>query len=192
MDRHSRARAAFPHTNCDESRRSLPTGRPNFKRHGMNTSVAEVVALATEVAITDDELTVQLADGRRISVPLVWFPRLLNASPGQRSDFRLIGAGEGIHWPGVDEDLSVTGLLAGTRGQLNPAGYMPASATSTETSRASHRSEYRKRNDAVTWHWCANCSTYPVENYSVSRGNPTAGELCNECQTKQRAGTCAG
>ena len=79
----------------------------------MNTSVAEVAPLAVEVLLTEDELTVQLADGRTISVPLVWFPRLLNATPEQRSDFRLIGGGEGIHWPGLDEDLSVSGLLRG-------------------------------------------------------------------------------
>lgn len=83
----------------------------------MNTSVAEVAPLATDVVVTDDELTVQLADGRRISVPLVWFPRLLGASHDERSDFRLIGAGEGIHWPRLDEDLSVSGLVCGNHGR---------------------------------------------------------------------------
>jgi hypothetical protein len=67
-----------------------------------------------EVAITDDDLSIVLADGRKISVPLTWFPRLLHANPAQRQHFELLGDGEGIHWPDVDEDLSVAGLLRGT------------------------------------------------------------------------------
>jgi hypothetical protein len=73
-----------------------------------------VDARAKEVAVTDDELSVLLADGRRIVVPLAWFPRLLRATPVQRARFELIGDGQGIHWPEVDEDLSVAGLLRGT------------------------------------------------------------------------------
>jgi hypothetical protein len=65
--------------------------------------------------VTDDELTVGLADGRAITVPLVWFPRLLRASAAARTKWELLGDGEGIHWPEADEDLSVEGLLAGTR-----------------------------------------------------------------------------
>jgi hypothetical protein len=65
--------------------------------------------------VSDDELTVGLADGRVITVPLVWFPRLLNASAAARGRWELLGDGEGIHWPEVDEDLSVEGLLAGNR-----------------------------------------------------------------------------
>jgi len=57
---------------------------------------------------------VSLVDGRRVSVPLAWFPRLLHASPAQRSNWQLLGDGEGIHWPDVDEDLSVAGILRGT------------------------------------------------------------------------------
>lgn len=68
---------------------------------------------AREVAITEDELAVVLADGRKISVPLVWFPRLLHATTEQRQNFELLGEGEGIHWPDIDEDLSVAGLLRG-------------------------------------------------------------------------------
>ena len=60
--------------------------------------------------MSEGELSVLLADGRRISVPLVWFPRLLRA----RSNYQLLGEGQGIHWPDVDEDLSVAGLLRGT------------------------------------------------------------------------------
>ena len=69
---------------------------------------------AEDVAISEDDLLVLLADGRRISVPLTWFPRLLRATPAERAHFELIGDGQGIHWPDVDEDLSVAGLLRGT------------------------------------------------------------------------------
>ena len=81
----------------------------------MSTSAIEVVPLAERVEVTDTELIAALADGRRISVPLVWFPRLLRATPEQRSNWELIGDGEGIHWPLVDEDISVDGLLTGRR-----------------------------------------------------------------------------
>ncbi len=81
----------------------------------MSTSVPSTDPRATAVAVTDDELTVQLADGRSISVPLAWFPRLLHASAAERQNFRLIGNGVGLLWPDVDEDLSVEGLLRGTR-----------------------------------------------------------------------------
>jgi hypothetical protein len=67
--------------------------------------------LATHVEATDDELIVTLVDGRSISVPLAWFPRLLGATAEQRRCWELLGGGEGIHWPDVDEDLSVAGLL---------------------------------------------------------------------------------
>ena len=79
----------------------------------MAFSVAEVEPLATHVRTTEHELVVDLADGRCISVPLVWFPRLLHASVAQRSRFELVGDGEGIHWSDVDEDISVRGLLLG-------------------------------------------------------------------------------
>src|SRR5215203_5338335 len=69
--------------------------------------------LITEVRVTDDDLVVALADGRTLSVPLVWYPRLLNASEEERNDWRLIGDGEGVHWPQIDEDLSAEGLLRG-------------------------------------------------------------------------------
>jgi hypothetical protein len=69
---------------------------------------------ATHVDVTDDELIVDLADGRRLLTPLVWFPLLLHATPDQRQEWELLGDGEIIHWPQIDEDLSVTGLLRGT------------------------------------------------------------------------------
>jgi len=68
---------------------------------------------AEEVRVTDDTLTVDLADGRSISVPLAWYPRLVHATPRERSNWRLVGKGQGIHWQGLDEDVSVEGLLAG-------------------------------------------------------------------------------
>jgi hypothetical protein len=80
----------------------------------MSSLVVETQPRAREVSVSDDELTVVLADGRRISVPLTWFPRLLRATPAQLYKFEILGDGEGIHWPDVDEDLSVAGLLRGT------------------------------------------------------------------------------
>jgi hypothetical protein len=65
------------------------------------------------VDVTDDTLTADLSDGRTISVPLAWYPRLVHATPQERRNWRLIGGGVGIHWPDLDEDLSVEGLLAG-------------------------------------------------------------------------------
>ena len=67
--------------------------------------------LATSIVVTDSELRILLADGRKISAPLAWFPRLLNASPVERNEWRMIGGGVGIHWPAVDEDISVDSLL---------------------------------------------------------------------------------
>jgi hypothetical protein len=70
---------------------------------------------AIDISMTDDELVVRLADGRTVSVPLAWFPRLLHATAAERDDFRLIGDGEYINWPALNEDLSVSGLLRGSR-----------------------------------------------------------------------------
>lgn len=65
------------------------------------------------VELTDDVLSVALMDGRTISVPLVWYPRLLNATAAQRDNWQISGGGYGIHWPDMDEDLSTEGLLRG-------------------------------------------------------------------------------
>ena len=78
----------------------------------MSTLASKPVADAVDVSFTDDELIVTLADARRVSAPLEWFPRLMSASPKQRSNWRLIGRGVGIHWEDVDEDISVRSLLA--------------------------------------------------------------------------------
>ncbi len=79
------------------------------------------------VSITTDTLVVDLADGRTVSVPLAWYPRLLHATEDQRNHWQIAGAGFGIHWPEIDEDLSVQGILhgipaAGVRVLLRSAG----------------------------------------------------------------------
>lgn len=79
----------------------------------MSSSVVDANPRAREVQVTADELIVLLTDGRTISVPLAWYPRLLHASPEDRAKWELLGDGEGIHWPLIDEDLSVAGLLRG-------------------------------------------------------------------------------
>ena len=71
----------------------------------------KVEPFAIEVSFTADDLVVVLADGRRVSVPLSWFPRLLRASAEQRANWKLIGRGVGMHWPDIDEDISVESLL---------------------------------------------------------------------------------
>ena len=81
----------------------------------MTSSMTEVrAALVRHVEVTDDALTVSLRDGRSVAVPLEWYPRLQRATAAERADWRLIGRGEGIHWPAIDEDISVTHLLEGT------------------------------------------------------------------------------
>ena len=71
-------------------------------------------ARVNAVSVSDDELIVTLQDGRTVSTPLAWFPRLLHATLEERQNWELLGDGIGIHWPDVDEDLSVAGLLRGT------------------------------------------------------------------------------
>ncbi len=80
----------------------------------MSTLEPRIDPRAVQVSVSEDELTVALADGRSVSVPLAWFPRLLHASKQQLLNWRILGDGEGIHWPDVDEDISVAGLLRGT------------------------------------------------------------------------------
>jgi hypothetical protein len=86
----------------------------------MNVSRLNPGERVRHVHFTEDKLAVDLADGRTIIVPLVWFPRLLAASAEQRSNWKVAGAGYGIHWPDLDEDLSTEGLLRGA-----PAGAEP-------------------------------------------------------------------
>ncbi|MGJ0483622.1 MAG: DUF2442 domain-containing protein [Methylomicrobium sp.] len=80
----------------------------------MHTSTIEIeVPAAENLTITEDTLSVDLSDGRTISVPLAWFPRLTYATPSEQNNWRFIGKGYGIHWEELDEDISVEGLLAG-------------------------------------------------------------------------------
>jgi hypothetical protein len=82
----------------------------------MSTSANEIVGpIAAKVAVTDATLAVDLSDGRTISVPTSWYPRLAHATHEERREWQLIGAGVGIHWPSIDEDVSIEALLKGDR-----------------------------------------------------------------------------
>ena len=87
----------------------------------------------TDVKLTKDALSVSLRDGRTITVPLAWYPRLFNATAAQRKNWRVAGGGYGIHWPDIDEDLSTEGLL---RGAPAPRGPHAADAHSSAGRRA--------------------------------------------------------
>ncbi|MGH7826556.1 MAG: DUF2442 domain-containing protein [Candidatus Binatia bacterium] len=89
-----------------------------------------------DVRVSEDSLTVDLMDGRTISVPLVWYPRLLSGTPKDRSNWRVCAAGYGIHWPDLDEDLSTEGLLRGA-----PA---PAVSARRLTKRSRRRQKTRR------------------------------------------------
>src|SRR5437660_9296449 len=80
-------------------------------------------ALATRVEVNDDTLAVELADGRTIAVPLAWYPRLTHATADERNKWRLVGGGRGIHWPAVDEDVSVANLLSGEPSAESPDSF---------------------------------------------------------------------
>jgi hypothetical protein len=98
----------------------------------MSISTVETqVPSANQVRVGSDALTVELTDGRSISVPLAWFPRLSHGSDAERSKWRLIGGGHGIHWPMLDEDISVENLLAG-----RPSGESQASLKKWLTARS--------------------------------------------------------
>ena len=79
----------------------------------MQTSEYDPRICARDVQVSDAALTVRMADGRTISVPIEWYPRLHKATPAQRANWRLIGEGDGIHWPEIDEDISMIGLIEG-------------------------------------------------------------------------------
>jgi hypothetical protein len=76
---------------------------------------------AVSVTVTDDTLSVDLEDGRTISVPFIWYPRLAHGSPDERAKFQISGAGYGIHWPDLDEDIGVEGLLLGKKSTESPS-----------------------------------------------------------------------
>ena len=80
----------------------------------MTTSTIEVqIPNAEDVTVTEDTLTAELSDGRTISVPLAWYPRLVHATRNERDNWELIGEGQGLRWPDLDEDISIEGLIAG-------------------------------------------------------------------------------
>ncbi len=90
----------------------------------MTTSAAKIdIPNAMNVVLTEDTLTVDLSDGRTISVPVAWFPRLLHATPEEQKNWRLIGNGSGIHWDDLDEDISVENLLAGMQSGESQASF---------------------------------------------------------------------
>jgi|JFJP01.1.fsa_nt_gi hypothetical protein len=99
----------------------------------MNILAVEIeIPNAMDVHTTEDTLTVDLSDGRTLSVPLGWYPRLETAGSKERANWRLIGKGSGIHWPDIDEDISIDGLLAG-----KPSGESQASFKKWLQNRAS-------------------------------------------------------
>lgn len=109
----------------------------------MNTLVERAEVLAVDVSCTKDTLSVVLSDGRTVTVPLAWFPRLLKASDRQRAGWELIGGGIGIHWEAVDEDISVSSLL-------QPENFMRLPNKAPElTSHAKRRGRKAKQSGAA-------------------------------------------
>lgn len=86
-------------------------------------SAAVTLARAISVTVTDDTLSVDLEDGRTIAVPIGWYPRLAHGTPTQRANFQISGGGYGIHWPELDEDIGVEGLLLGKKSMESPASF---------------------------------------------------------------------
>lgn len=118
----------------------------------MSISAIEIdVPNAESVTVTEDTLSVDLSDGRTISVPLSWFPRLVHATSAERRNWRLIGKGHGIHWPDIDEDISVEGLVAGRASGESQTSFKKwlDQRSSRQTNRYSgqrkDRREYRQR-----------------------------------------------
>jgi len=111
----------------------------------MNISAIEKeIPKAEYVKLTDDTLSVDLSDGKTISVPLEWFPRLVHATLEERNNWRLIGKGHGIHWDDIDEDISVKGLLAG-----KPSGESQASFKKWLSQRLSRLTRRSTRGSAL-------------------------------------------
>jgi hypothetical protein len=108
----------------------------------MSSSTVEArEALATNVDVTDDTLSVDLADGRTLAAPLAWYPRLAHATPEERQSWRLIGGGLGIHWATIDEDISVANLLAGQPSSESQASFKKWLAARTKVTPGARRSK---------------------------------------------------
>ena len=82
-----------------------------------------VLSRIVKVSVTDDTLSVDLEDGRTIAIPIGWYPRLAHGAPAERANFQISGAGYGIHWPDLDEDIGVEGLLLGKKSAESPASF---------------------------------------------------------------------
>jgi hypothetical protein len=109
----------------------------------MSSSEVETrAALATSLQISEDTLAVTLADGRTIAVPLAWYPRLVQATAEERGTWRLIGGGRGIHWPALDEDISISNLLTGQPSTESQTSFKKWLASRAKPGRG------RKRSDA--------------------------------------------
>jgi hypothetical protein len=126
---------AFEHTSSAGSRDLLYNTKQLSLRRGMTTLVLETEPVAVHVTVTEDKLTVDLADGRSLVVPLAWYPRLVQGSPAERQHWQLLGEGYAIEWPDLDEHIGVEGLLAGRRSGESPqsfARWMASRRTSAE------------------------------------------------------------
>src|SRR5574337_2008161 len=92
--------------------------------NGIHSAVATpTLARAVNVSVTDDTLSVDLEDGRTIAIPIGWYPRLAHGTPAERANLQISGAGYGIHWPDLDEDIGVEGLLLGKKSTESPASF---------------------------------------------------------------------
>ncbi len=108
-----------------------------------------------DVTVTADSLTVDLLDGRTISVPLAWFPRLLHGTTAERNKWRLIGRGEGIHWPDLDEDISIDNLVRGM-----PSGESQTSFEKWLKNRSSRPLRRRDQKPPSKKHGCKSLSFF--------------------------------
>jgi Protein of unknown function (DUF2442)/Domain of unknown function (DUF4160) len=182
----------FPGHELTEIEKLVVQHRDTFRKAWMTTLVLEIDPVATQVDVSDERLTVHLADGRAVSVPIGWFPRLLHGSPQQRSNRRLLGEGDAIEWEDLDEHIGVEALLASRK-----SGESQASLERGLGERARELSahvgsliEYRRRRGHDTWHWCRNCSTFPASNFESVSGRPSTGDMCNECRGKELTQCC--
>lgn len=92
--------------------------------NGMHSAaVTPALARVVNVIMTDDTLALDLEDGRTISIPIGWYPRLAHGTPAERAHFQISGAGYGVHWPDLDEDIGVEGLLLGKKSTESPASF---------------------------------------------------------------------
>ena len=156
----------------------------------MSTPAIEIAVPAAEtVAVTEDTLTVKLSDGRSLSVPLAWFPRLVHATAAERRSWRLIGRGHGIHWSKLDEDISVEGLLAGKHSGESQASFKKWLANRTETTtrrstrriRAGRSQLFSPARYSVSLHFSARSSSGNIVLPTTPTCTPACSHL-NRCR----------